>query len=449
MTGALINHLWQSTLFCAMVWLITLALRANGAALRHSLWLIASLKFLVPFSVLYYIGALAGLPYPVGTQPTLFTQAVEVAAPVVSPTSSLVVISPAPGLGWGTLLAVIWAVGAAIVALRWFLAWRVADSIVRAARPVPGSLLDARVTDAAIEPAVARVFRPVVLLPSALLGRLSPEQLGAVLAHENEHIARRDNLTAHLHHLVQTLFWFHPLVWWIGRQMLEERENACDQAVLDRGHDAHQYAEGILAVCRHCHELASAGHGSSATSSAIAGDLTRRIRSIIRHVPPASLGFFKTVALSIATLALAAAPLFAGALDNAALRRAQLANDERSLGTADITVGPAAHGMGQRFTIHAANRDVRIRNSTLRELVAVSYGVPKANVTGGHWLDNSRYDIRIQLHDPVADPDHFDPVALRGVVNKLLASRFDLQIHVNQRCQEPCGRRDAGADLLH
>ena len=86
-----------------------------------------------------------------------------------------------------------------------------------------------------------------------------------------------------------------------------------------------------------------------------------------------------------------------------------------------------------------------MRNSTLRELVALSYGVPKANVTGGHWLDNSRYDIRIHLHDPVADPDHFDPAAMRGVVNKLLASRFDLQIHVNQRCQEPCGRQVPGA----
>jgi bla regulator protein BlaR1 len=441
MIYALVNHLWQSTLFCAAVWLITLALRANGAALRHSLWFIASLKFLVPFSALYYLGAMAGPPIAAVAQPTLLSQAIEVTAPVVSPTHSLIVISQSPGMGWGALLMTIWGAGAAIVALRWFLAWRAADSIVRAARPVPGSSLDARVTDAAIEPAVARVFRPVVLLPSALLGRLSPEQLGAVLAHEREHIERRDNLTAHLHHLVQTLFWFHPLVWWIGRQMLEEREQACDEAVLDHGHDAHQYAEGILAVCRHCHELASAGH----SSSAIAGDLTRRIRSIIRHVPPVSLGFCKAFALSACTLALAAAPLFAGALDNAALRREQLANDERNLWSADITVGPAAEGFGQRVAILARDRDVRVRNSTLRELVALSYGVPKANVTGGHWLDNSRYDIRIHLRDPVADPDNFDPAAMRGVVNKLLASRFDLQIHVNQRCQEPCGRQEPGA----
>ncbi len=444
MTGAVVNHLWQSTLFCAMVWLITLALRANGAALRHSLWLIASLKFLVPFSVLYYIGAMAGLPFPVGTQPTLFAQAIEVTAPVVSPTSTLVTIAPSPFSGLTLALAVIWTVGAVLVALRWWLAWRAADSIVRAARPVPGSLLEARVTDAAIEPAVARVFRPVVLLPSALLGRLSPEQLAAVLAHERQHIERHDNFTAHLHRLVQTLFWFHPLVWWIGRQMLEEREQACDEAVLEHGHDATQYAEGILAVCRHCHELAHA-HG---TASAISGDLTRRIRAIIRHVPPVSLGFCKAFVLSACTLALAVAPMFAGAFDDAARRRDQLVNDIRSLWAGEIHVSPAIAGADARFSMQAGARLVTIRNSTIRELVALAYGVNLMDVNGGVWLDTSRYDVRVQLSDPVADPDNFDPSALRGVVNKLLASRFDLQIHVNQRCQEPCGRHEPGVHPL-
>ena len=426
MTHALINHLWQSTLFCAVVWLITLTLRANGAALRHSLWLIASLKFLVPFSALYYLGALAGLPAPVGGQPSLLAQALEVTTPVISPTTSLITLSPVSTADWGLLFALLWAVGALVIALRWFMAWRAADSMVRAARPVPGSLLDARVTDAAIEPAVARVFHPVVLLPSALLGRLSPEQLGAVLAHEREHIERHDNLTAHLHRLVQTLFWFHPLVWWIGRQMLEERENACDEAVLEHGHDAREYAEGILAVCRHCHELAYAEH----TASAISGDLTRRIRAIVRHVPPVSPGFCKAFALSVCTLALGFGPLFAGALDGAARRHAQVISDARNLDTADITVGPSSEGLGRRMMVLADARSVTIRNSTLRELVAMSYGVHLADVSGGTWLDTSRYDIRVEAHDTMVDPDDFDPVALRGVVNKLLASRFDLQIQV-------------------
>ncbi len=197
------------------------------------------------------------------------------------------------------------------------MAWRAADSIGTSGAAGAGLALDARVTDAAIEPAVARVFHPVVLLPSALLGRLSPQQLSAVLAHEREpHATPRQPDRRTCIALVQTLFWFHPVVWWIGRQMVEERENACDEAVLDHGHDAQEYAEGILAVCRHCHELAYADQ----TSSAISGDLTRRIRSIIRHVPPSSSRFCKAWRISACTLALALVPLFAGALDDAARR---------------------------------------------------------------------------------------------------------------------------------
>lgn len=437
MMAGLINHLWQSTLFCVAVWLITLALRANGAALRHWLWLAASLKFLVPFTALYYLGALAGLPAAQGARPGLIAQAFEATAPVVSPTSTWVDVTQGTGTSWLPLLASLWAVGAFLVALRWLSAWRAADSVVRAARPVPGSSLDARVTDAAIEPAVARVFHPVVLLPSALLGRLSARQLAAVLAHEREHIQRHDNLTAHLHRLVQTLFWFHPAVWWIGRQMLEERENACDEAVLERGHDAQEYAEGILAVCRHCHALAHAGHAASA----ISGDLTRRIRAIIRHVPPVSPGFCKAFALSACTLALSLGPLFAGALDEAARRRAQVDVDARHLDSADIEIAPAAAGIAGRYQLSAADRRLHVRNATLRELVAVAYGVNGMNVTGGPWLDNSRYDIRVTLHEPVADPDEFDPTALRGVVTKLLATHFDLQITVRHPSLETAPAR--------
>ncbi len=444
MSGALIDHLWQSTLFCAAVWLITLMLRANSASLRHALWLIASIKFLVPFSALYHLGAMAGLPAPVGAQPSFFAEAFAAAAPMVSPTESLIFIAPAPQSWWGLVLGLIWATGAFTMALRWYLGWRHADRLARAARPVPGSSLDARITDAAIEPSVARVFHPVVLLPSALLGRLSQDQLGAVLAHEREHIARHDNLTAHLHRIVQTLFWFHPPVWWIGRQMLEERERACDEAVLEHGHDAQQYAEGILAVCRHCHALQHAGH----TASALSGNLTERIRAIIRHVPPASLGFCKAFALSVGTLALGLAPLLAGATDDASRRYEQLVSDSRNLGSAIVYVSPASGGTGdRRLQLQAGQREVIVRNASLRELVALSYGVPLSHINGGPWLDSARYDFRAELHDPVVDPDRFDPTALRGVVNKLLASRFDLQIHVNHRCQDPCGRLDPSHSL--
>ncbi len=48
----------------------------------------------------------------------------------------------------------------------------------------------------------------------------------------------------------EAVFWFHPAVWWIGARLLEERERACDEAVLQSGNEAEVYAEGILGVCK-------------------------------------------------------------------------------------------------------------------------------------------------------------------------------------------------------
>src|SRR6195952_5108317 len=49
---------------------------------------------------------------------------------------------------------------------------------------------------------------------------------------------------------VEALFWFHPLVWWIGKRMVEERERACDEEVLRMLGEPQPYAEGILNVCK-------------------------------------------------------------------------------------------------------------------------------------------------------------------------------------------------------
>jgi bla regulator protein BlaR1 len=57
MIPAIENHLWQSSLFTFAVWLLTLMLRRNCAAVRHALWLAASVKFLIPFSLLVAMGS--------------------------------------------------------------------------------------------------------------------------------------------------------------------------------------------------------------------------------------------------------------------------------------------------------------------------------------------------------------------------------------------------------
>ena len=77
-----------------------------------------------------------------------------------------------------------------------------------------------------IEPGVFGVFRPLLLLSEGITERLTPEQLDAILAHELCHVRRRDNLTATIHMMVQAIFWFHTLVWWLGVRLMNERERA-------------------------------------------------------------------------------------------------------------------------------------------------------------------------------------------------------------------------------
>src|SRR5258708_38441318 len=57
MIGELTNHLWQSTLFAVVAWLLTIAFRKNRAQVRHWLWFSASFKFLIPFSLLMTLGS--------------------------------------------------------------------------------------------------------------------------------------------------------------------------------------------------------------------------------------------------------------------------------------------------------------------------------------------------------------------------------------------------------
>jgi len=436
MSHALLDHLWQSTLFGLAIWAGTLLLRRNSAAVRHWMWLLASVKFLLPFSLLHALGASAGVPESIEVRPGYFL-ALSSAEPVVSPASLVadrVAMTSLSGAMAMALTMGAWLLGAAWLALRWLQGWRLANQLSNAPAAA-NAPPDVQVVDADIEPSVARVFRPVVLLPAALPDKLSAPQLGAVLEHEREHIVRRDNLKAHLHRLVETLFWFHPLVWFIGRRLVDERERACDEAVLARGHDAGEYVAGILAVCRHC-----SSHSPHAIA-AVSGDLGARVRCILRSARPVSLGFLKAFALTTCSLLLAAVPLAAGALDGSVHRREVAQANSRLLLDSQLAMRETAGGAAPMSLDVSAAR-LRIHDSSLRELIALAYQADTWSVKDwGVWLDSPRYDIDIALSQPLREADDFDAAALRPLVNQLLAARFNLEIHVNQQCQDPCGPR--------
>ena len=103
------NHVWQSTLFAVAVGLIILTLRKNRAAVWHRLWLVASVKFLVPFSLLAGIGSQFQWEAPVTPPPAVFTIAGTISQPFSA--SGPAVISQTNRLP--AVLAAIWICGAA------------------------------------------------------------------------------------------------------------------------------------------------------------------------------------------------------------------------------------------------------------------------------------------------------------------------------------------------
>jgi beta-lactamase regulating signal transducer with metallopeptidase domain len=253
MIAAVIDHLWQSTLFAIVAGLLTLLLRKNSANARFCLWLAASVKFLIPFSLLVALGGhLAWAPAPPAALVQWTAMVEEVARPAVAVAPALTALPAArQGLDASTVLAALWALGFVTLVARWLAQWLRIRAILRASAPLQLGLPIPVVTSPMRqEPGIFGIVRPVLLLPDGIRERLAPRQLEAVLAHELCHVRRRDNLTAALHMFVTAVFWFHPLLWWIGARMIAERERACDEAVIRSGGDPETYAEGILNVCR-------------------------------------------------------------------------------------------------------------------------------------------------------------------------------------------------------
>ncbi|HWE87060.1 MAG TPA: M56 family metallopeptidase [Terracidiphilus sp.] len=90
-----------------------------------------------------------------------------------------------------------------------------------------------RISDAIAGPITVGAFRTVVLLPLSALSGLGTDELEMVLAHELAHVRRADFLCNLLQTLVETLFFFHPAVWWISNGVRHERELCCDDLALE------------------------------------------------------------------------------------------------------------------------------------------------------------------------------------------------------------------------
>jgi TonB family protein len=326
------THLLQSTVCVGIAAILALALKRAPARTRYGIWLFASLKFLVPLSLLTVVGT-----YFSTWTPTLTTPTVSVAMRWLD--RSLLVwgfdeaaaggSAGFPGgvnrLALVTLVA-LWATGVVSLTIWRWRQWRELSALARAlpaieegreiealgrvtrmvGRPVRIQLLRC---DGSIEPGVLGAFHPKLLWPHGLSDRLSDAELESLLAHEACHVSRRDNLTALIQVVVETVFWFHPIVWWVGSQLVSERERACDEEVLQMGADNRSYAEAILKVC---------GFGFRAPVAFMAGITGSRLAERIEWILDRQFASTPTLSTRLLLGGIVAAtlgvPLAAGAL---------------------------------------------------------------------------------------------------------------------------------------
>jgi bla regulator protein blaR1 len=350
MSVALIDHLWQSSLFAGFAWLLTRLLRHEGAHIRYAIWLAASFKFLVPFSLLAMLGSQS-----VAIPAASFAGAVQHAAPVVAPAALLIPVASA-GNVWQVALLV-WALGCAGLLVRWLVLWLGVRSSVRAARyTMTVGSLRVLTSPTLHEPGIVGIFRPVLLLPAGIAERLTTQQLQTILDHEMCHARRRDNLTAAIHMLVEALFWFHPLVWWIGARLVDERERACDEHVLRSGNEPRTYAEGILKVCQFY--MASKLACIPGVSGA---QLKMRLEVIMKNRVVKSLGRSKQALLGVVAVAAIGVPFLAGM-------------------TASAEAAKPATAVGKIQLIDGKNVTLNYQNVDVRGLIQAIAEAAKVNV---------------------------------------------------------------------
>ncbi len=427
----------RATLIAAAVAAILPLLRVRTAAARHAAWTgVLIVMLLLPAWTMW--GPKAAVRMLPGTSAERIIAPL-VGTPVYDRPAALPPAS-APRRGsevpWRNLL-----MAAYVAGVLWLMV-----------RLIVGTIRANRLTSAdCVAPITVGLFKPRVILPADSTGWLR-ECLEAVLAHEHAHAQRRDPLVQWLALLNRALFWFHPLAWWLERKLAALAEEACDAAVLERGHDAGQYAECLLAMER----AVRAAGARVAIGMAMPGSaLPKRIKQILEGARPARVSKSR---LALAGLACTATVMMfaAGSVEHlpqipplspmpalivprppVLLAQAQTAAAparEEKLEFESASIRPFQPGPNGSFPLRAdggpgTSDPTRMEyvNFTLKRLLVAAFNIRESYIQGPTWLDDQRFVIQARLK-PEATKEQ-----AAQMLRNLLVDRFKIKAHTEPK----------------
>jgi len=191
----------------------------------------------VPIRVLSPINQQSELIMPVSAEtiPTVTTRKGDLSSAVSKRDVRLQAVN------WRRFVLGVYLLGASVLLLRLAMGTIGVYFLIRRARREQGRLT----SSSCVSPITVGWLRAVTILPDGWT-EWSQAKLDAVLAHENEHARRHDPFCQWLALLNRAVFWFHPLAWWLERKLAALSEEACDRAVLERGHEPREYSEYLL-----------------------------------------------------------------------------------------------------------------------------------------------------------------------------------------------------------
>ncbi|QNM96594.1 M56 family metallopeptidase [Chitinimonas koreensis] len=271
--GVIVQSLFQLTALGMAAALALACIDRRRAGLRHAV----GMAFLLAMAAAPIASFLQAIPSAAAQGGGIWQAPVPAAAAVdVLPPA---VQAALPASGW---LAWLWYFGVSAMLARLALGMRQVGQLGRAAsQPLPAHWqrrvedmaramgirreIRVRLTGQAGMPCTAHAWRPLIWLPARMLSGLAPDQLEAVLAHELAHIRRLDWLWNGLQCAIEAILFYHPAVWWLSRQIRQDREHACDDLAVAACTDPIALAEALVSLerGRQTPRLALAADGGS------------------------------------------------------------------------------------------------------------------------------------------------------------------------------------------
>ena len=265
--------------FTLIVWIIHRVVRFRSARVREAFWLIVLFKMVLSL----FIALPISLSF-ISVQNTTKQHILQSSAPLVEPniraSSPQVSLTEASKqsqgvsladkvswlrqLNWQQGIAILWLLGCFLMLGKLVFGLRLLGKLRKNTQPAPPSLqqtlcsckeqlemcssVTLQLADDIAAPILFGFLRPVIILPSWFVERFSQLELRLMLIHELAHWQYRDTWVLFAKRLIESFFFFHPAVWYAGKQVVKESEVACDELVVTLSKESKTYANCLMKI---------------------------------------------------------------------------------------------------------------------------------------------------------------------------------------------------------